>query len=149
MRPIQTWIILINGNHARFARHIGVGNGLEEITSLEMLQDVMKAQDIDSDRPGRAFASGSAGRSAMESTSDPVARRELDFITDLSNTLSQKAQAKEFDRLVIIAEPRALGAFRKVISPRLAQLIYAEIDKDLTNLPISELSNHLESVLVV
>jgi protein required for attachment to host cells len=54
-----------------------------------------------------------------------------------------------FDRLVICAAPQMLGEIRNAISPKLKQSVYAEIDKDLIHIKLSDLPKHLQDVIAL
>ncbi|MDN3721966.1 host attachment protein [Roseibium salinum] len=55
------------------------------------------------------------------------------------NNLKKHRAAADFDRLVIIAEPRMLGLLRDALPAPLKSVVNAEIAKDLSNLPAAEL----------
>lgn len=101
------------------------------------------------DRPGRAFASAGHGRSAMEPATDPVEKIEVDFAKSLADMLNEKLTKKAFDRLIIAAAPQALGNLRKAFSPQVQATILAEMAKDLTRIPNTDVIQHFEDVLVI
>lgn len=140
MKQNRTWILLADGARARIIRQLKAdsesGERPEDLTyefQKEQLREIM------SDRPGRSYSSHDARRSAMEYHSDPVREREKDFADQLLAELERHQAAGQFDRLAIIAEPRMLGLIRDRISKQLQALVIAEIDKDLTKLPRTEL----------
>jgi len=149
MKPTITWILIADGARARVVAHAGVGKGLSEVNGLEFAQEPLKTQDIMADKQGRSFNSGGPGRAAMEIPTDPVEKREADFVAGLARMLDEKLQKKAFDRLILAAAPQALGTLRKSISSQVKQTVMAEIPKDLTNIPNTELGKHFEDVLAV
>jgi protein required for attachment to host cells len=101
-----------------------------------------------SDRPGRSISSmGSGGRSAIEYSSDPVAVRERRFVENVAEQLDKKHQQHAFERLIVAADPTALGNLRPAFSKGVRDTILAELPKDLTNVPPSQLQGHFSDLL--
>ncbi|MCB1518662.1 MAG: host attachment protein [Hyphomicrobiaceae bacterium] len=149
MKSTKTWILLADGNRARIVEFDGPANGLREDAGLQFAQVPMKAGEMQTDRPGRSFASAGYGRAAMAPHTDPVEKREADFTANLAATLDEKLRQNAFDRLIIAAAPKALGNLRKALSARVNEVVYAEIAKDLLNVPSDKLATHFEDVLAV
>lgn len=148
MKAKVTWILIADGATAKVFEHTGPGNGLVVVDDLMFEQQPLKAGEIMADRPGRSFSSVGSGRSAMEPTSDPVAVRERRFVENVAEELERKHQQHAFDRLIIAAAPTALGDLRPVFSKSLRDTIVAELPKDLTNLPTSQLAQHFDDLLL-
>ncbi len=149
MKPVITWIVLADGNNARFFLNEGPGKGLKPLPELDRSTDTLKAGDIMADRPGRSFSPSGQGRSAMEPPTDPVEKIEADFARDLADLLSEKIYAKAYQRLIIVAAPNSLGNIRKHLSAQVGEAVIAELPKNLINTPVNDLSGHLETVLAV
>jgi protein required for attachment to host cells len=81
----------------------------------------------------------------MEQT-DWHARAEMDFATGLAKQLGEWAAAKQFDKLVVIAAPQMLGHLRAAWDQSVAALIIAEIDKDLTGLPVPRIETVITGI---
>jgi protein required for attachment to host cells len=101
------------------------------------------------DRPGRTFDSAGHGRHAMEPPTDPKRVEQHAFFTEVAERLEAAARGGKFDRLVLVAEPRALGELRRLLAPAVAAKVSAELDKDLTHLPPAEIGERLGGVLAV
>ncbi|MCF6303482.1 MAG: host attachment protein [Devosiaceae bacterium] len=149
MKPVITWILIADGARARVLEHKGPGSGLIAIRNMEFSSEKLTASDIMADKPGRAFASTGNARSAIEPRTDPVAKREADFVRMLAETLQDPLAKSRFDRLILVAAPRALGELRKALSTPLTQSVYAEIAKDLTKVPNDQIAKHLKQVMVI
>lgn len=147
MKAQTNWIVIADGNQARIFENSGVGKGLRQIDHVE--QTPKTAAEIMADRPGRAYSSVGHGRSAMEPPTDPVQKREADFMRALAEKLDAGARAGAFDRLVLAAAPKALGDLRQSLSEAVRKTLMAELPKDLTNVPTDNLAEHLKDILVV
>lgn len=150
MKATRTWIVLADGDQAKIFEHDGPGKGLHAVKDQSLEQEHLRAQDIMADKPGRAFRSAGPGsRSAVDYRSDPVAVRERRFVEKLADVLDRKHRDGAFDRLVIAAAPTALGDLRPALSEGVRSAILAELPKDLTNVPIPKLAEHLDGVIAV
>jgi protein required for attachment to host cells len=149
MKPIVTWVLIADGTQARVLENTGPGKGLSSVDGLEFSQEALQAQDIMSDRSGRSFSSVGRGRSAYEPKTDPVEHREAEFMKSVAATLEKKCRDGAFSRLIIAAAPIALGDIRKSLGDGVRKTIMAEIDKDLTNIPIPQLNKHLDGIIAV
>jgi protein required for attachment to host cells len=150
MKPVVTWIVIADGAHAKIFAHDGPGKGLQPLPDLNRDQDALQAREIMADKPGRSISSAGPGsRSSMEYHTDPVEIRERRFVEALAGTLDRKHQEGAFQRLVIAAAPNALGDLRPALSEAVKKTIVAELPKDLTNVPIPKLAEHLDGVIAV
>ena len=115
-------------------------------TIFEAGAEHLPLRDIMADAPGRTFASVGTRRSAMEYHSDPVRDETRKFARSLLADLDTRLSAGEFDRLVICAPPRMLGALREAMPERIAAVVRSEVAKDLTKLPEIELRDMLQQL---
>ncbi len=148
MKATKTWILVADGAQAKVFEHAGPGSGLTPVKDFQFSQEHLKAQDINTDRPGRRFDGGVNHRSGMEA-SDPVQMRETRFVQSIATRLDVMQADRRFDRLIIAAAPTALGDLRPALSDKVKSTITAELPKDLTNVPQPQLSKHFEGVLAV
>ena len=74
---------------------------------------------------------------------------EIDFAKTIAATLNDDCQRAAFDRLVVTAGPRMLGALRQALSGPVRDRVIAERAKDLTHIPILDLPAHLDDVIAV
>ncbi|WP_159587477.1 host attachment protein [Chelativorans xinjiangense] len=140
MRKPKTWILVADGAQARIVRELTrdpeTGERLEDIVHRMQHKPL---RQIMSDRPGRAFASHGARRSAMQYHADPVRERQRQFAAMLIDELEKHHAAGALERLVVIAEPRMLGLIREALPPALKPLVVEEFGKDLIKLPTEKL----------
>jgi protein required for attachment to host cells len=148
MKAIVTWVLVADGAQAQVFEHGGPGKGLIPVKGLHFEQEALRAQDINTDRPGRHYGGGVGSRSGMEQ-SDPVAIREERFVKGVAAELETMRQQGRFDRLIIAAAPTALGDIRPALSDGVKQTIIAELPKDLTNVPNPQLARHFEQLLPI
>ena len=66
------------------------------------------------------------------------------FISDFGETLNQAALKKKFDRLVVMAPPRAIGVLRNCLHEETSRRIVKELTGDYTNHPTLKLEELLK-----
>lgn len=96
-----------------------------------------------SDQPGRAFASVGSARSAMDQT-DWHQIEEDRFAGRVAEMLGTLAEAGDFEELIVVAPPKSLAELRDSFDRAVASRLVAEIPKDLTKHPVSEIARILE-----
>ena len=151
MKPTTTWIFA-DGAHARLFSNSGPGKGIEAVQGGVINGDHRPDHELVRDGLGRSFeSSGSAGdmRHAIEPRVDPHRELKRTFAHELADMLDQRLTEKAYDRLVIVAPPKALGDLRAALSAHVKPLVYAELNKDLVKTPTAELPNHLGAVMAI
>jgi len=109
-----------------------------------MEQNNPATRDQGTDRPGRYSGTAVGGpKSAMEQT-DFHQQAEDRFAVDIAEVLYKKSHIQDFQHLIVVAPPRALGTMRSALRKEVAQKITAEIAKDLTSHPVTEIARLLK-----
>jgi protein required for attachment to host cells len=146
---MSTWVLIADGAKARVLvqeknfEQLKPAFEQEEFTGTRA-----QSKDIASDRPGRSFdSSGLGGRHAMEPPTDPQRYAKYEFARELAEHLEEAVHAHRFNRLVLVAAPKTLGDLRELLPDPVKARVVAEIDKDLTGVPLRDLPKHLETVL--
>lgn len=147
MKKIVTWIVIADGGHARIVANEGPGRGVHQVSGAEWEGDHRTTGDIMADRQGRSFESVGNRRHGLEPHTDPRQQVEDAFLHRLVDYLAENESKGRYDRLVLAAEPRALGTLRKALTPALQSRHHADLSKDLTKIRVDQLESHLESVL--
>jgi protein required for attachment to host cells len=149
MRKTTTLIVIANGSEAKFFHHEGRGKGLLAHPELNLDGKTLHARDIQADKPGRTFDRMGGQRHAMEYSSDPQDTALTLFARKITERLESTFQGSKFDRIIIAASPHMLAKLRKFLSPALGGRIYAQINKDLTQIPTPDLPSHFADVLAL
>ena len=149
MKPTVTWIVIADGQEARFFANLGPNKGLEKLSPNDISIELERTSEIMSDDRGRAFDSAGEGRHGMEPQTDPHEEEKRRFLKSVAKGLNEAAKSGQFDQLVVAAPPKALGELRQDLDDKVKRLIRGELHKDLVNTPDSELPKHFEEVLPV
>jgi protein required for attachment to host cells len=152
-----TWILIADGARARLLEQERKSRHFNPTSEQEFFGSRAQSKEIASDDRGRSFDSAARGqpgdvgtgghRHGMEPRTDPQRYAEYAFARDLSDHLEKAANEHRFDRLVLVAAPKALGDLRDLLPKTVHGKIVAEIDKDLTNVPTRDLGKHLDEHL--
>jgi protein required for attachment to host cells len=140
LKPVShnTLILVGDGQKALFLRNRGNAQHVELIVERIFEQDNPATREQGTDRPGRSTASPGAARSAMEEVDWHYIAKER-FANELAEALYRHAHANLFEKLIIIAPPKVLGNLRKVLHAEVVERIAAEIPKEMTSHPVSEI----------
>ena len=145
MKPIKTWVVIADGARARIVLNCGPGKGFQALDDMVFQTEHPPTKDIAADKPGRTFESVGRLRHAKQPRSDAHQNLKDEFTRALAQTLERHAE--DYDRIILVAPPPTLGSLRQSIPKRIAGKIHAELAKDLTHTPNTELSNHLKDLI--
>ena len=140
--PTGALVMVGDGRRARFLRNTGTPRHVELLTEQVMEIDNPPTHEQGTDRPGRYMAANGASRGAVEQT-DWHQLAEDRFAKDIAAALYRRAHAGRFDKLVVVAPPNVLGVLRKEMHKEVTARITAELPKELTSHPVSEIEKLL------
>ena len=149
IRKCRTWVVVANGTTARALENEGVGKGLNPAPAFEMSVESPPTREQGSDRPGRVHDRFGPGRHAMEPKADWHRRDKALFAKAVAKRIESSARDGRFDRLVLIAPPKAMGDIRAALDRHVRDLVTGEVTKDLTHGDLAEIEKHLGDVLAV
>lgn len=149
MKPIITWVLVADGARAKVYHNDGPGKGLAEVPGTEFADAHPATRDINADRPGRTFDRGGEGRHAKEPPSDPHREAKRKFAKQVADLLQDGLNRGAYDRLVLVAPPKALGDLRRQVGKGVQAKVSGELAKDLTHLSVHELPEHIGAVLAL
>ncbi len=136
------WVFVGDGHKALFL----INEGDEMFPNLRRLaveeHPNPKTREQGSDAPGRAYSSVGQIRSAVEQADWHEIEKER-FAATIAQRINRAAHANAFKELVVVAPPKVLAALRPEFSKEASGRIIAELDKDLTKHPISEIERLL------
>ena len=142
MKSIRTYILVADGARAHLLLSEGRGKPLTEVPGADIRQDLKPDHELSAERPGRVHESANVSRHAIER--EDLHRREKErFAQSLAEGLDKRLANREYDRLVIAAAPETLGVIRSALSDKVKAVILAEVAKDLTKIPNTQIKLHL------
>ncbi|MCM8730144.1 host attachment family protein [Hephaestia sp. GCM10023244] len=143
--PHDVFVLVADGRKALFFRN--EGDTVEPNLVVEHAREQINPpnRDQSTDAPGTAFSSNGPGRSAYQET-DFHQLEEERFAVDTAAMLKQRAFANDYEKLIVIAPPRTLGALRKHYHKHVADRVIAEVGKNLTGHPVDQIEKALIAV---
>ena len=147
MKATRTWVVVADGAKARFLRNDGPGKGLAAAGIAPREAKPPPTRALGSDRPGRVHDRMGRTRHAMEPPADWHRFEKAAFARGVAATVNHACQAGRFDRLVLVAPSKTLGALRAALGKSATQRITVELPKDLTGLDDREIAAHLDGIL--
>jgi protein required for attachment to host cells len=149
MGPKKTWVLIADGARARLVAAEGHGKALHVVEQREFQADHQANRDLEADKPARVYESHGSTRHAVEAKVDPHRELKRAFARSIAAALDDSLSEKKFDRLIVAAAPITLGDLRSAMSDDVKNAIIAEIAKDLTKVPNSDVPQHIEGLLPV
>lgn len=136
--PHDGWVFVGDGRKALFLRN--EGDDVYPTLRVERLltREDAPNREILSDRPGRVFQSADSRRSAAEQT-DWHELEEQHFARDVAAAFEDLVAERGVKAIVVVAPPRTLAVLRGAFSDAVRGRILAEINKDLTRHPLTEI----------
>ena len=127
--PNNAFIVVADGQKAIVLRNVGSGGEVS-------LRDVRRLtpKDLSGDGPSGARPVEQSPRETNEAT----------FAKQLAATLLKMHQSKDFEALVLVADPQTLGQLRDAMHKNVEASVVFTLTKDLTNHSIDEITQALE-----
>ncbi len=143
MKPIKTWILVADAAQARIFENQGPGKGLHELPGEAVSQTIPPTRDLGTDRPGRTHGSSGSERHSMAPRADWHEQTKENFAKALGTHLNDAHINQSFDRLILVAPPKTLGQLRDTLTTQTANVVTAEINKDLTTHTQEDIEKHV------
>jgi protein required for attachment to host cells len=140
MTSETTWVLVADGDSARFLWRPGDGVPLAELHDLAVTSDALRQQH------GRRTAVHNGvnhGRQARPAHDTLQNEDERQFLRHIAGRLNLAVQDAVAGRLIIIAPPRAMGILRDYLSPAARGHVVCEIAKDLVRESVAEINARL------
>ena len=144
MKKATTWIVVADGARAHIVRQTGAGAPLESVPGEDFVNPSHgRTSDMGGDKPGRVADSTRLGTRHAIDQVDWHRFEKKKFAKSIAERLEKAAEAKSFDKLVLVAPPETLGELRANLGKHGTAKVASEIPKDLTHVPVPELAPHL------
>lgn len=140
--PRNAYVMVGDGRKALFLRNDGDAIEPHLKTEQVLTDDNPPTREQGADRPGRTISGADGRRSAVGQT-DWHDLEERRFARTIAEALEKLARDKSIPGFIIAAPPRTLAELRQSFNADVKERIIAELDKDLTRIPVEEIKKHL------
>jgi protein required for attachment to host cells len=103
---------------------------------------------LGSSRPGRVTSGTGGGRHAYEPRHGIKEHAEEVFVRDVVGALETDLSASDGAPIVLVAAPRLLGIYRRLLPTAVRDRGVLEVRLDLTSLPVLELNKRVREAVV-
>jgi len=140
--PHGALVLVADGKKTLFLRNQGDSELLDLRTEAHGERDDPMDREIKTDAPGTQGQRWGDGRPAMDEA-DFHQQGEDRWVKDAAEELNRRALNNDFDSLVIIAPPKALGVLRKELHKEVERRIVLTVNKEMTDRPIPDIEELL------
>jgi protein required for attachment to host cells len=141
--PHDGMVFVGDGRKALFLRNDGDEKFPNLKTEQVFADDNPPTHEQGTDKPGSTFARANTTRRSSVSQTDWHHLEEHRFVERVAAALEHVVRDRAVPALVIAAPPRALADLRRAFHDDVKKRIVAEVGKDLTHHPVSEIETHL------
>lgn len=143
MSKLPLWVIVADGQHARFYVRREKGEPLESMPKANM--DAPGDREAPRDRPARVHDRFGQHRHAV-THDNPQAEAEARFLSDVAQSIGERIRDQPPSAICLFAPPRALGVLRQQLPESVRDLIVAEVDKEVIHASAAELEERLKQI---
>jgi protein required for attachment to host cells len=141
--PHNALVFVGDGQKALFLRNSG-DEKFPNLTTEQVFNDVNPAtHEQGTDRPGREFKRAGTNRRSSVETTDWHELEKHRFVSRVAAAMEHLVRAEKVKTIIIVAPSRTLADLRHAFHPDIKNRIVIEVEKDLTNHPVSEIEKHL------
>jgi protein required for attachment to host cells len=143
--PHDSYVLVADGAKMLFFRNEGDADNPNLTVIAAEQQADQYDRDIKTDQAGQKPGSPGAGGGSTAGETDFHVQAEQRFAAEAADRINRAALANEFEKLIIVAPPKTLGALRKHYHKQVESRITAEIAKDLTGHPVDRIEAVLQN----
>lgn len=127
---MNSWVVIVNRREAKFYSYLNHRNSdLKYVTKIENPRGRLKAQDINTDKPG-IFSSLLTYGPRLVKKQSPTQRVAAEFAKEVADFLDKCRTQQMFDNVILVAPPTFLGELRQSLSSPLKKIVKREVAKD-------------------
>ncbi len=140
--PHQALVLVADGKKMLFLRNHGDSELLDLRTEAHDTRQDGMDRDLKTDAAGSQGQRWGDARPAMDET-DFHQLEEDRWVKDAAEELKRRALRSDFEALVVIAPPKALGVLRKELHKEVERRIVLTVNKEMTDRPIPDIEDLL------
>lgn len=107
------WVVVVDNAKTRIFSVEREAGMLQPVVALQHPEGHEKSQDIEADRPGRAFDIVGHGRHGVGTSVDPVEQVRIRYARRISDYLRAASLDGRCNRMLLVADPHLMGLLRK------------------------------------
>lgn len=143
MAGTNTWILVADGARARLFEAASPDDALNELACFANPGGRSHGRNFTTARPPTVNESVGATRHSIEPHTTLREKTTDRFARTIKDELERGRNDHRYERLVIVAPPRFLGALHGTFTKPLRECVVAEVKRNLTALRTSDIRAHL------
>ena len=140
--PHGALVLVADGKKMLFLRNQGDEGIIDLRTEAHDQREDAYDRELKTDAQGAKNNSAGIGRDSVDET-DYHQQEEDKWVKETAEELRRRALRNDFESLVVIAPPKALGVLRKELHKEVEKRIVATINKEMTDRPIPDIEELL------
>jgi protein required for attachment to host cells len=144
---MATWILVAHRAGARILERSEIGVAPHFLAHIDHPEGRLRDSQLGTSRAGVVRDSGRHHAGVLAPEESPSARIAAVFAHDLARRLERGRLAHRYQNLIVIAEPRLLGAIRSELSAPTRRLLRRELALDLADLDDARLVARVDAIL--
>lgn len=138
-----TWIVLADRTRASIRRQRTPKGPFEHVEDIDHPDGRLHTSQLGTDRPGQTSDSAHGHPHAFEPHETIAEHEAHSFAKAIAHRLHAASNARRFDALVLVAEPRFLGLLRAALDHATQQRVRGEIRHRLVDASDADIAQHL------
>ncbi len=143
--PYNAVVLVGDGARALLFRNSGTPMSPKLAVEKQFEQFNPPTREQGTDRPTRGPTGFQSPRGNIEQSNWHQLNEER-FASDIADKLYHMAHANSFQRIIIVAPPKVLGALRKSLHKEVLDRIEAEVPKELASSPVRDIERELSEL---
>lgn len=139
----KTWVLVADRVRARLFEFENEKPALNEVEAFVNPEGRDPAGSRGDMRPTRSIESVGGARHAIEPHTTPEAKYADRFARRLHDALEQGRVQHRYERLVLVAPPRFLGALHGALGKNVRNRVVSEVRRNLTAMTPEQIREHL------
>ncbi|RRQ22894.1 host attachment protein [Thiohalobacter thiocyanaticus] len=143
----RTWVIVAESSRAKIYEAETAAADLVEREDMVHPEGRLHERDLVSDRPGHDSGEAGSGPHVLDEHTPAHIEEMHRFAREIAGRLEQGLNDKAYDRLVLVAPPKFLGALRDALPQGVAGLVAETLHKDLVQHSTEEVRQQVQTLL--
>ena len=140
---MKSWMVILAREGARVFAQESFKAPLRPVMEMANPDGKKKDRELATDRPGRNFENGSL-RHAFANEVSPREQVLKTFLKEVADRLTVAFDGKEFENLILAADPHVMGMIRPELSKRVSEKVSTIITKNLFHAETAQLTEALD-----
>jgi protein required for attachment to host cells len=139
------WVVAADSSEARLFTRDKKYGPLVEVDDWLHPESRLHGHELETDRPGKSFASHGQGQTDHDPTTEPKKQEAEAFAGEVADRLDKARGRGDFEHLQIVADPKFLGLLRERLDDNTRDLVDKEVDKNMTRHSPEQIAEALDS----